>query len=92
MAKTQVYYLCSCDEWKSNSSMRLLFIGTSQTKLMMKISKEIEAENMEYGDSSLTPKQQAKSFRNDWKNKTRDVINGNLVYGHYDYVSNNEEI
>lgn len=47
MAK-QIYYLHSCNEWKEYSSMRLLFIGTSQQKLKMKISKEIEEGNMEY--------------------------------------------
>ena len=44
----QIYYLHSCNEWKEYSSMRLLFIGTSQQKLKMKISKEIEEGNMEY--------------------------------------------
>lgn len=47
MAK-QIYYLHSCNEWKEYSSMELLFIGTSQQKLKMKISKEIEEGNMEY--------------------------------------------
>ena len=47
MAK-RIYYLHSCNEWKEYSSMELLFIGTSQQKLKMKISKEIEEGNMEY--------------------------------------------
>lgn len=34
--------------------MELLFIGTSQQKLKMKISKEIEEGNMEYYDGDLS--------------------------------------
>ena len=107
MAK-QIYYLQSCDEWKSTDSMHLLFIGTSQRKLMMKISKEIEEGNMEYkpattyqdfdGENLIwkekenNPKQQAKLFREDWKTKTRSDINSELKYGYYDYTYDNEEM
>ena len=56
MAK-QIYYLHSCNEWKEYSSMRLLFIGTSQQKLKLKISKEIEEGNMEYYDGDLSQKE-----------------------------------
>lgn len=61
MAK-QIYYLHSCNEWKEYSSMELLFIGTSQQKLKMKISKEIEEGNMEYYDGDLSQKSKPKSF------------------------------
>lgn len=91
MAK-QIYYLHSCDEWKSYSSMELLFIGTSQRKLKMKISKEIEEGNMEYYDSKLPQKEQAKRFRKDWETETRDVINSRLTYGIFDYTYDNEEM
>lgn len=91
MAK-QIFYLQSCDEWKSNDSMQLLFIGTSQRKLKMKISREIEEGNMEYDDPSLSPKEQAKKFRSDWENEKRDVINSRLTYGYYDYTYNNEDM
>ncbi len=53
----QIYYLHSCNEWKEYSSMSLLFIGTSQQKLKMKISKEIEEGNMEYYDGDLSQKE-----------------------------------
>ena len=53
MAK-QIFYLQSCDIWKSSDSMNLLFIGTSPQKLMMKISKEIEEGNMEYKPVTTT--------------------------------------
>lgn len=78
MAK-QIYYLHSCNEWKEYSSMELLFIGTSQQKLKMKISKEIEEGNMEYYDGDLSPKEQAKKFRKDWKTETRATIDKNKI-------------
>ena len=52
MSKKQIYYLQSCDEWRSTDSMRLLFIGTSVTKLKMKIAKEIREGNMVYDDDT----------------------------------------
>ncbi len=107
MAK-QIYYLHSCNEWKEYSGMRLLFIGTSQQKLKMKISKEIEEGNMEYKpvttrcayvdgefklvDKENTPKEQAKLFRQDWETETRDIIKSELKYGDFDYTYNNEEM
>ena len=81
-----------CNEWKEYSSMRLLFIGTSQQKLKMKISKEIEEGNMEYYDGDLSQKEQAKKFRKDWKTETRATINSRITYGDYDYTYNNEEM
>lgn len=88
--------------------MRLLFIGTSQQKLKMKISKEIEEGNMEYKpvttrygyvdgefklvDKENTPKEQAKLFRQDWKTETRAIIKSELKYGDFDYTYNNEEM
>ena len=80
----QIYYLHSC--------MSLLFIGTSQQKLKMKISKEIEEGNMEYYDGDLSQKEQAKKFRKDWKTETRATINSRLTYGDFDYTYNNEEM
>ena len=104
----QIYYLHSCNEWKEYSSMRLLLIGTSQQKLKMKISKEIEEGNMEYKpvtayqdwngehliwkDKENTPKQQAKLFRDDWETKSRDSIRSELKYGDFSYTYNNEEM
>lgn len=109
MAK-QIFYLQSCDIWKSTDSMRLLFIGTSPQKLMMKISEEIEEGNMEYKPVTTTqeydferkdfycvekknsPKEQVKLFRQDFKTKTRDIVNSNLDYGYFNYTYNNEAI
>lgn len=107
MAK-KIYYLHSCNEWKEYSSMSLLFIGTSQQKLKMKISKEIEKGNMEYKpitssydyvngefklvDKENTPQKQAKLFRRDWETKTRNIIESELKYGDFGYTYNNEEM
>lgn len=107
MAK-QIYYLHSCNEWKEYSSMSLLFIGTSQRKLMMKVSKEIENGNMEYNpvtteydyvdgefklvDKENTPKEQAKLFRKDWKIRPLNEIDSELKYGDINYTYDNEEI
>lgn len=107
MAK-QIYYLHSCNEWKEYSSMSLLFIGTSQRKLMMKVSKEIENGNMEYkpitteydyidGKFKLvnkenTPKEQGKLFRKDWKIRPLNEIDSELRYGDINYTYDNEEI
>lgn len=107
MAK-QIYYLHSCNEWKEYSSMSLLFIGTSQQKLKMKISKEIEEGNMEYKpvttrydyvdgefklvDKENTPKEQAKLFRRDWEIRPLNEIDSELKYGDINYTYDNEEI
>ena len=98
MAK-QIYYLHSCNEWKEYSSMRLLFIGTSQQKLKMKISKEIEEGRYDYVDGEFklvdkenTPKEQAKLFRQDWETEIMDNIKSELKYGDFDYTYNNEEM
>ena len=104
----QIYYLHSCNEWKEYSSMSLLFIGTSQRKLMMKVSKEIENGNMEYnpvttkydyvdGEFKLvnkenTPKEQAKLCRKDWKIRPLNEIDSELKYGDINYTYDNEEI
>ena len=92
MSKKQIFYLHSCDEWRSHDSMRLLFIGTSVTKLKMKSAKEIREGNMEYSDASLPRKMQVERFLKDFKTKTREEINCNLTYGMYDYCHDNEEL
>lgn len=91
MAK-QIFYLHSCDEWKTWSSMRLGFIGTSKQKLKRKIVKEIELGNMEYCNSDLPCEEQAKIFKKEWETKTMSEINSKLKYGICDYTYNNEEI
>lgn len=107
MAK-QIYYLQSCDEYKQNSSMRLLFIGTSKQKLKMRISKEIEDGNMKYKPVSLTrdfdnhelswkehentPRQQAKLFRKDFDTMLPYFVDSELKYGTFDVVDDNSDV
>lgn len=90
MAK-QIFYVMSCNEWNSNDSMNLLFVGTSTRKLKMFVSSEIEKGNMLYKEwEGLTPKQQANKFRSDWETLHRRDINCNLTYGYIDYCYNND--
>ena len=91
MAK-QIFYVMHCDEWRSHDSERLVWVGSSAQKTKMFISREIEEQNMQYGDWYTTPKKQALQFRKDWKDKPRDYINNNLSGGFYDYVHDNEEV
>ena len=91
MAK-QIFYVMSCDEWKSYDSARLIWLGTSQQKLKMFISHEIEKQNIEYGDTESSPQKQAKQFRKDWKTRARNEINSLLRYAFYDYGYDNEEV
>lgn len=44
----KIYYLCSCDEWKSYSGMNLLFIGSSIRKLKMYIANKLKNGDMKY--------------------------------------------
>lgn len=92
MSKKQIYYLHSCDEWRSSESMRLLFVGTSVTKLKMKIAREIREGNMEYDNYTLPRAEQARRFLADFKTLTRQEINCKLTYGIYDYCHDNEEL
>ena len=87
-----IFYVMSCDEWKSHDSERLVWIGSSDQKTKMFISRQIENGDMLYGEEEMPPKRQAKQFREDWKNKTRTYLNSNLMYGFYDYVHDNEEV
>ena len=87
MAK-QIFFVMSCDSWKSIDSMRLQFIGTSQKKLKMFVSKEIERGYMDYGIGSR--EEQARSFRHDWEYASGDCINNRLDYGYINYCYDND--
>lgn len=91
MAK-QIYFVMSCDEWKSYNSARLIWLGTSQQKLKMFISQKIEEQAMEYDNTENSPKKQAEQFRKDWKTRPITEINGLLHYAFYDYGYDNEEV
>ena len=92
--KKQIFYLCSCDAWKSRSSMRLMFIGTSPKKLKSFIAKKIEDGEFLYGPNTYeTPSQKQKElFLKEFEKEDRPTINSRLEYGYFDYTYNNEEI
>ncbi len=93
MSSQQIFYLCSCDEWKTKSSMSVIFIGTSARKLKALVKKEILEGNMEYGDQNDSRQNQAKNFAEDFDfHETRGRINDKLLYGYYDYTYNNQEM
>ena len=95
MSNRKIYYLHSCDEWRSTDSMRLLFIGTSVTKLKEKIVKEIREGNMVYDDDTLPRNMQADRFLKDFSvfnGANRETINCKLGYGMFNVCQDNEEI
>lgn len=87
----QIFYVRSCGIYPHGPS-DVIWIGTSQRKLKMFVSKEIENRNMYYYDEELPAKKQAKLFRHDWEEALRRDINDRLRYGYIDYVNNNEEV
>ena len=95
MAK-QIFYLQSCDEWKSLDSMQLLFIGTSRQKLMMPVSAKQEYieeyEAWKWVEIENSPKKQAKLFRLDWRNKPFEQVVSLLECGYVGYTFNNESM
>lgn len=44
---------------------------------------------MEYSNSELSQKEQAKKFRQDFDERTNDELNADLTYGCFDYTYNN---
>ena len=87
----QIFYVQSCGIYPYDSS-NIIWIGTSQRKLKMFVSKEIENGNMHYYDDELPAKKQAELFRHDWEDCLRRDINNHLMYGYISYVENNEEV
>ena len=91
----KIYYLCSCDEWKSYNGMNLLFIGSSIRKLKMYIANKIKNGDMEYtknGDENESVSKQIKNFKDDFNNEDINYINDFLKYGFIGETYNNEPI
>lgn len=65
-SKKQIYTIFSCDGWVSKDSMRLMMVTTSVRRLKSFIAKQIEGKVFEYCDNSLSPKEQAALFRQDF--------------------------
>lgn len=90
MAK-QIYYVRSCGIYPHDRS-DVIWIGTSQKKCKMFVSKEIEEGNMDYYNEELSRKEQARQFRLDWDNSLRRFVNDRLTYGYIDYCYDNSEV
>ena len=89
MAK-QIFYVMSCDDWKSNDSMRLQLITTDEEKLRKYLRKQIKDQEFIYkGD---TVKEQLKNFDEDWETSNIADINSLLEFGYYSYAYDGEEI
>ena len=80
-SKKQIYTIFSCDGWVSKDSMRLMMVTTSVRRLKSFIAKQIEGKVFEYCDNSLSPKEQAALFRQDFWTRDRQTINARLRYG-----------
>lgn len=91
MAK-QIYMVSACDEWKSTDSMRLQMVTTSVRRLKSFIRKKIEGGVFDYGDKNETRKKQAADFALDFDKLPREKVNDKLIYGHFDYAYDGEEI
>ena len=97
----KIYVAFTCDAWNTYNSARLLFVGTSVSKLTRVISNEIENANIEYNNDSTKPLVQAKTFRRDmrdrkslWKDHPETLlsyINPRLKYAFIECYDNNSE-
>ena len=92
MSKQQIFYVCSCDEWKSCDSMRLVLLTTSKRRLKSFISHKIEQGEFEYANADLTKRQQAKAFREDFDECRTADIDALLNYAHFNYSYDGEEM
>lgn len=92
----QVFVVFSCDEDKSDESMKLLMATTSVRKLKSYIAKRIEDDTFGYDDDEISKKHQIKRFKFDFdagigKSALRHMINARLHNGFYDYCYDGEE-
>lgn len=90
-SKKQIYTLFACDGWVSKDSMRLMMVTTSVRRLKAFIAKQIENKVFEYYDNSLSPKEQAALFRQDFETRDRQTINARLRYGICNIVYDGED-
>lgn len=84
----QIFYLMSCDEWKSHDSERVLMLTTDADKIRKAIENEIENGSMEYDGETID--EMIDNFNHDWKRATRNTINDKLMYGFYSYAYDGE--
>lgn len=92
MSRKQIFMVWSCDDWQSRDSMRLLMATLSTRKLRSFIAARIEDDTFGYEDDEIPKKRQVERFKFDFDNGLREVINGRLHNGCYDYCYDGEEI
>ncbi len=85
-----IYYVCSCDEWKSRSSMRIILITTDEDRLKDFLRKQIKNGDMEY--DGKTKKRMLENFDEDWLTSNMADVNSKLIYGYYEAVADGEEV
>lgn len=85
-----IYYVCSCDEWKSWNSMRPLLITTDEKRVEDFLREQIKNGDMEYDGE--TTKEMLDNFDEDWLTANMADVNAKLVYGFYDAVADGDEI
>lgn len=86
----RIYYVMSCDEWKTCDSMRLKLLTTDEEKLRKYIRKQIKEENFFYKGDTVNA--MLKNFDEDWQTSNMADINSLLEYGCYSYADDGEEI
>jgi len=86
----RIYYVMSCDEWKTCDSMRLKLLTTDEEKLRKYIRKQIKEENFFYNGNTVN--EMLKNFDEDWQTSNMADINSLLEYGCYGYADDGEEI
>lgn len=86
----QIFYLCSCNEYKEYSSMIPILMTTDEEVLWETIRKEIRQGNMEYDGKDID--EMVDNFDEDWETSNRGDINSKLVYGYYDYTEDGTEM
>ena len=83
-----IYFINTCDAWKSYDSMRPAFIGTSKKMAYKKLIQMIKDEEVNFYDEEFTVEQQLTAFKTIW-NAQPDNINNHLIYGFYEVLENN---
>lgn len=88
------YCVFTCDEWESTSSMNLLTVTTSKSKLIKIIKEEILKNNMCYtrlhNEYSSTSKQQVSDFEKDLKEYSFDEVINHIKYGYFESLEDGE--
>ena len=71
--KKDIYILCSCDAWKSYSSMNLICASTKIDDIIKAVKKGIKSGDIVYSDESLLSQKQLIKFQEDLE-KNDDVL------------------